>query len=224
VLRTLFRLAQRQHYYPREIDPFDGIEFDYDDDSEIEIFAPDELSRLLRVARPELVPFLAIGAFAGLRHAEIARLDWSDIKADHIEVKKGKSKTRSRRLVPIQPNLQAWLASYRQRGGPVVPFASMSKQLVWLAEDTKQEGDRQNGKAAIPPLEWKHNAPRHSFISYRMAVLKDENAVALEAGNSPQMIFANYRELVTEDVAKIWFAIEPERPANITAMPAALAS
>ncbi len=34
--------------------------------------------------------------------------------------------------------------------------------------------------------------------------------VALEAGNSPQMIFKHYRELVTEKAAKAWFAITPE--------------
>jgi hypothetical protein len=31
----------------------------------------------------------------------------------------------------------------------------------------------------------------------------------LEAGNSPQMIFAHYRELVTPEAAKAWFAVTP---------------
>ena len=33
--------------------------------------------------------------------------------------------------------------------------------------------------------------------------------VVLEAGNSPQMIFQHYRELVTEKEAKAWFGIVP---------------
>lgn len=47
-------------------------------------------------------------------------------------------------------------------------------------------------------VKWKHNALRHSFISYRVAKIKNVNEVAMEAGNSPDMIFKHYRELVTE--------------------------
>ena len=43
----------------------------------------------------------------------------------------------------------------------------------------------------------------------RMADVKSAAQVALEAGNSPQMIFEHYRELVTEKEAKAWFAITP---------------
>ena len=39
--------------------------------------------------------------------------------------------------------------------------------------------------------------------------------VGLEAGNSPKMIFSNYRELVKPAQAAKWFAISPEHPANI---------
>ena len=63
------------------------------------------------LAPADLVPFLAIGAFAGLRHAEILRLDWAevDLAGGHIEVKAAKAKTASRRLVPITKNLRQWL-------------------------------------------------------------------------------------------------------------------
>jgi hypothetical protein len=33
--------------------------------------------------------------------------------------------------------------------------------------------------------------------------------VALEAGNSPQMIFQHYREVVDADSAKAWFGLMP---------------
>jgi hypothetical protein len=36
---------------------------------------------------------------------------------------------------------------------------------------------------------------RHSFISYRIATVKSADQVALEAGNSPSIIFKHYREL-----------------------------
>ena len=43
--------------------------------------------------------------------------------------------------------------------------------------------------------------------------------VALEAGNSPKVIFSNYRELVKPADAAKWFSIEPETPANVIAAP-----
>ena len=42
-----------------------------------------------------------------------------------------------------------------------------------------------------------------------MAETQDVAKVSLEAGNSPQMIFQHYRELVRPDAAKAWFAIMP---------------
>ncbi len=53
------------------------------------------------------------------------------------------------------------------------------------------------------------NGLRHSYISYRLAVLHDTARVALEAGNSPEVIFAHYRELVTPEAAEAWFKVKP---------------
>jgi hypothetical protein len=68
-------------------------------------------------------------------------------------------------------------------------------------------------------VEWKHNALRHSFISYRLAEIQDTAKVALEAGNSPAMIFAHYRELVTPEDAAAWFAVTPKPADNIITLP-----
>ena len=51
------------------------------------------------------------------------------------------------------------------------------------------------------------NGLRHSFVSYRVALVKNVAQVALEAGNSPQTIFSSYRELVTPQDARAWFGI-----------------
>jgi len=48
---------------------------------------------------------------------------------------------------------------------------------------------------------------RHSFISYRLALTGDEKSTALEAGNTPDMIFQHYRELVTKEEAEKWFDV-----------------
>jgi hypothetical protein len=56
---------------------------------------------------------------------------------------------------------------------------------------------------------WRQNALSHSFASYRLAEIQDAAKVALEMGNSPAKLFRHYRELVTPDAAKEWFAIMP---------------
>ena len=68
-------------------------------------------------------------------------------------------------------------------------------------------------RAALAPIKLKINALRHSFISYRVAETNDVPKVALEAGNSPAMIFQHYRELVTPEDLLLWFAIVPGKAA-----------
>jgi hypothetical protein len=57
----------------------------------------------------------------------------------------------------------------------------------------------------VKQVKWKKNALRHSFISYRVAAIQNVAQVALEAGNSPQIVFAHYRELVRPAEAKALF-------------------
>jgi integrase len=163
-----------------------------------EIFGPEEMSRLLRAANHATLPMLAIGGFAGIRSAEIARLHWEDVLWDqgYIEVKARKAKTKARRLVPIQANLKAWLEPYHGSSGAICAAPCLSDCYRALSN-----------KAGI---EWKQNALRHSYASYRLAQIQDAARVALEMGNSPQILFKHYRELVTPEAAQAWFGIVPQ--------------
>ena len=60
-------------------------------------------------------------------------------------------------------------------------------------------------------MEWKQNALRHSYISYRVAQTQNVAQVSLEAGNTPQIVFSNYRELVRPVEAEKWFGIVPQK-------------
>jgi integrase len=113
-----------------------------------------------------------IDAFAGLRHAEICRLDWSEVKLDRnfIEVTALKSKTASRRLVTIQPNLNAWLAPFARPKGKVEP--PNSRKL-------REAAQRRAGIG-----KWPTNALRHSFASYHLAKFQDAPALALQMGHT----------------------------------------
>lgn len=209
---TLLYFAESRGYLPRGLVEVESVAVAKEATGDIEVFRPEELKRVLARAVaefPELVPFIGIGAFAGLRHAELQRLDWSEVRLEDgfIEVKASKAKTASRRLVPIAPNLKEWLTPYWQPAGEVTAFANMSKQLMWLAESVDQawRGEDPPGRFV-----WKHNALRHSFISYRVAETQNVAQVALEAGNSPRVVFSNYRELVRPKDAAAWFGIRPE--------------
>ncbi|NBU09597.1 MAG: hypothetical protein EBY09_16840 [Verrucomicrobia bacterium] len=197
-LRTLFNFAKTRGYYPREEDALAGIDIEWKNTAAIEVFTPDEMGRLLAVAKPEILPFLVIGAFAGLRSAGIARLDWSEVNLTRrfIEVTAAIAKTASRRIVPIGDNLVAWLA----------PYAKPSEPVCELVRPEKHAYDCTARKAK---LKWKRNGLRHSFVCHRLAMIKDVARVALEAGNSPRMVFQHYREVVHEEQAAEWFAIVP---------------
>ena len=219
---TLFNFAEARGYLPKGLGEMDSVGLAKEDEGEIEIFRPDELAKLLEAAEPALIPFLAIGAFAGLRHAELQRLDWSEVRLEDgfIEVKASKAKTASRRLVPIQDNLKRWLTTLRKAGGAICDYANMSKQLLWLSEAVDKKLKAADSTAGFV---WKHNALRHSFISYRVAQTQNVAQVALEAGNSPRMVFSNYRELVRPADAAKWFGITPDAEEKVIPMSVAAA-
>ena len=204
-VRELFRFAQKQKYVPRDFDQLDGVEFFADGEGEILIFTPAEMAGLMANSEASIIPELAISAFAGLRRSELMKLDWSevDLRRRFITVAAKKSKTKARRLVPIPKNLAAWLAPYVQRTGSVLPM-SEDEYCVLRIRAAKEAG-----------FKWRKNALRHSFCSYRLAQTQDAARVALEAGNSPAMLFQHYRELVRPADARRWFAIAPKRAGNV---------
>ena len=218
VVASLFRFAIRKKYLPKEaIEEIEAVEQTKEDAGEIAIFTPEEMVEILSAARPEMVPWLAIGGFAGLRSAEIQRLDWSEVRLAerHIEIKASKSKTAARRLVPITDNLAAWLAPHALKTGKLTDYRSWWNQFGKLAVEVSRLREERSQPCKF---EWRHNALRHSFISYRVADIQNVAQVALEAGNSPQMIFKNYRQLVTPAAAKAWFAIAPLGASKIIPM------
>jgi len=204
----LFKFAEARGYIAKGENPVTATESIKTKTADaIEIYSPDELARLLAAAPDSFKPVLAIQAFAGLRSAEVMRLDWQNVKLDrgHIEITAANAKTASRRIVPILPNLAAWLKKSAKPAGKI--FAPTRAYF----HELQRELSKRTETPALPAVPWKHNALRHSFISYRVADTQNVAQVALEAGNSPAMIFGHYRELVTADDAKKWFSILPSK-------------
>ena len=137
---AFFKFCKERGWLPRDHEGIELVPKFKEKPTDITIYSPLEVTQFLNHSRPELLPFLAIGAFAGLRTAEIGRLDWSEVHlADKfIEIKAAKAKTASRRIVPISGNLAKWLKPHAKDEGRVVPFDNINKQIGWLVEDTNQ--------------------------------------------------------------------------------------
>ena len=191
--------AVRQDYLSRNhrLGESAGLRMEHGDANDVSIYTPEELGLLMAAADIPLLPLTAIGALAGLRTAELLRLDWADVwrVPGHIEITSAKSKTRQRRLVEICPALAAWLEPWRATvTGPLWPGAEITFH---------QHVKDLCARAGVPR---KANGLRHSFCSYHFALHSNEHLTAAQAGNSPAMLFRHYRGLATKEQAERWFA------------------
>lgn len=218
LINTLIKFGvKRKSISPELLKEVKEVDLPKDDPREITIWTPSEFSEMLNATRPEIIPTLVLGGFAGIRTAEINRLDWSDIDFEEklIKVAASKAKTRSPRYIPLCDAAVAWLKSYASRTGKVAYYAETNKYAAAVMSDV-QTAREQKGYFSVP--EWRRNALRHSYISYRLAEIQNAHQVALEAGNSENIIFKNYRELVTKKQAQRWFSIFPKKEQNIIHM------
>jgi integrase len=195
---TLFRFAQKHGYLQRGLlTEADQIARAKDRGGAIGILRPAELEAALGHTQGKLRLFLLLGAFTGMRSSEILRLDWSDFNFARrfIIVAAEKSKTATRRLVPIAPNLNQWLA-----------LSPGAQGHLFRSRKTAEAAIAATKACQIP---WPNNALRHSYATYRLALTADAPRVALEMGNSPQKLMTNYRELADPTEAERWFGIVP---------------
>lgn len=155
------------------------------DTKKVFILTPEQTKALLNAAAPEIRPYLALCAFAGLRPAEAAKLHWKHVGAGEIYIEAESAKTRKHRNVEIVPNLRAWLDAAPATTGHI---------------HYSREERRQAAKAA-GLLPWKQDCLRHSFGSYWLAIHQDANKLSHQMGNSPAIIHSNYRLPVSKTAA-----------------------
>jgi integrase len=102
-LRMFYRWCQRWEH--RADDPTTRL-----DSPKVELGLPRPMSRadlnhLLDVLAPDLRRAVCLGAYAGLRVSEVARLDWSNVDLENMQIRVMKSKGNKSRRVPISPAL-----------------------------------------------------------------------------------------------------------------------
>ncbi|MEI9999782.1 MAG: site-specific integrase [Verrucomicrobiota bacterium] len=211
LLHSLFEFAVRKKLCAEN--PVKAVERMTVKSDEVGILASQQLAKLLALAKEDVRATIAIGAFAGIRPEEIARLTWAEISLEkgHITVTAAKSKTAQHRYVKILPCLEAWLrpliGSGSIQGDNFRRRYDETRRLAGFAVRGNQ-ARRQDEDKSLPP--WPHDALRHSFASYHLAKFQNAPALALELGHqSNALIFSNYRRRVTEAEAAEYFNLVP---------------
>jgi integrase len=216
-VRELVRFAQAKGYLSRAWDELSHVEDADLPPVEVVKYSPDQIKRLLNTrldieakgkSGATLIPFLALAAFAGVRHEEMHQrgnhkpvLDWSciDLEAGLIRIQAIVGKTKRQRVIPMHRNLVEWLKPYAKDSGPICEL----NQVAGALDRAKKLAGLPNGRGKAK------NVLRKSFISYRLAETNDIGLTAREAGNSPQVIKNNYEQLATGAEAAEHFAITP---------------
>ena len=170
------------------------------------VFSVEQAQALLLCAermKPKLVPYLALGLFAGIRPGELQRMTSASIKAKFIILDGKDTKTADARTIRIRPNLAQWLKSYPFDGS----VAYLSPRRILREVSTVREA------AGIPV--WNKDVMRHSFATYAYELEKDAALIASEMGHhGTDIFFRHYRALAHPDEGKKFFSITPKLGTN----------
>jgi integrase len=195
-VRTLYSFA-REHGYCSDNPAASKATLAKERPKDVVVLSVEQAKKLLTASSREMLPYWAIGLFAGLRPSEIRKLEWSDCDFDHKLITVRSAKTGRKRYVTMQPNLIGWLKPLRLDEGKVVDPVNFRRQY---AQD----------RAAAGLTDWPVNALRHSFGSYHVAQWSDINALAVQMGNSPAVIEEHYRQAVRPREAHRYWALTPK--------------
>jgi integrase len=211
-LRAFFNFGIKRGFLQEN--PVKRLEFVDVERREVEIVPPAKVSKMLAHALRhdlELLPFLVLGFFTGIRPEELRSLQWSDIDLAEkaVTIRPEVSKTKRRRFPELSDNAVKWLEAYRLRGGKT------EGPIVTLAEDALYEHRRLNREAA-EVTHWPNSGMRHTFCSCWLAVHKDVNRLVLLSGHdNPDTMWRHYHRGITEAEAKKFWSIFPtKKPAR----------
>lgn len=151
----------------------------------------------------ELEVYLLIGGWLGLRPSEILRITWESFNWSHpapnyceVTVKVAQ-KNHSERFVPVDPRVWARLKFLFERSGAAVTDNCVTaKAMTNLSLLGRSKGIFE---------EWPVDVLRHSFCSYRIAVVKSRDQVADEADNSVAVLKKHYRRPLRHEDGLAWW-------------------
>ena len=145
-----------------------------------------------------MLPFFAIGCFAGLRPEEIKRLKWQDIDLvkREIYVPPEVSKIGMDRNVPMSENLVQWLE--------LIPEPARRGEIYWRR--AQFETVRRRAKLLS---RWTHDVMRHSAASHLFAKTQNYEATLASMGHGLQIFLRHYKRAVSQKQGEEYFDIRP---------------
>jgi hypothetical protein len=167
----------------------------------------------------DVMPFVALSLFAGIRPAEFRKnvyekngtkkvidLNWSDITPEGIRISAELSKTGLARVIPLHETLKRWIEFHflwrKTNTGPILPPRWREtwdgwRKNYWVDEQGKQ-------------IKWHADQLRHSFGTYQLAITKNAGQVALEMGNSQNIVLKHYWQSKTlQNEAEEFWGLHP---------------
>jgi integrase len=188
-----------------ETNPVDRLDFADIAKKEVLVIPVELVERMLVDARqndPQLLPFLVLGFYAGLRPiGELQKLRWENVSLEDklVTVPVHVSKTRTRRFITLSDNAVEWLRLCEPAGG-VVP---------WTFDELRNRREA-NWSRVSGGKKWVHQGMRHSFCSYWLNAFEDVNKLLLISGHtSPQIMWRRYFRAVPKSEAEKFFSIRP---------------
>ena len=176
------------------------------DETSPEIFTVEQAESLLNHAdKFGLLPYVAIGLFAGVRSAELTRMRAKSInfQTKNIIVGADAAKKRSQRIIEFSDTLLAWLDVCKgalQNGERLIEANKLRKNKPLLLEAAEIE-------------DWPANGLRHSFGSYHLAMFQNIDKTAHQMGNSAGVVHNHYKALVAKEQAEKFWSLRPKAQA-----------
>jgi len=170
-------------------------------------------------------------------------LRWEDF--DFIEreiyVRAETAKTGKPRQMPILDNAFAYLEQFRGCTGPIAPMGDRPDRYFGKNSHLERRINRALSEAprlhtdqpmqlhmeTIAPsdlplltsFEWRQNAHRHTYGSYRGSQLKDMGKLSYEMGNSKSMCERHYHNPRPASHVRAWAALKPKRKGIVIPFP-----
>jgi len=187
--------------------------------SDVPIFCPGDVRKILAALDDDLKAFFAILFFSGLRKEEASRLSVAQVrqglKSGSIYMTASSTKTGRSRGISVCPNLRTWLERYLPTDGNLLPerWCSLRRLDVLQVYAQQRSG-----------VKWVRNGARHSFGTYHLKLHGDAAETVKQMGNSlPQLDrhYSSRSDSVTREAAAEYFSIVPTESATILPMKSA---
>lgn len=162
--------------------------------------------------RPEFIPWAAIQAFAGIRHAEadLFRWEWVDCEHERLVVPAAICKTDDDWVIQGLPSaLWNWLRAYQGKEKFRKPDSHLITDMrkKWIEEKVIRA--------------WPSNAFRHTFCTMHMSLTQSPDATAakMRHQNTKQLWRSYCAKIVPAKVAEAYFASAPAKASKPACRP-----